>query len=178
MLGGIIADAEQFTGLDMEMEIQENYQEVLSMLEGVLLHMFRGIKDRCSHEIDVVRSVYHCEELQLPEVGKEVRLSFADGQKLLREEGPPEYHNVSDDEDMSTTQEKALGEIIRNKFHTDFYVLDQFPEGARPFYTKVDPTTKKSRGFDFFLRGQEILSGGQRINNAEELEQRIHYKGM
>lgn len=167
----------QFTGLDLEMEIEEDYQEVLLMLEGVLLHIFRGIKDRCAREIDVVRSVYPSEELQLPEVGKEVRLSFAEGQKLLREEGPPEYRNVSDDEDMSTPQEKALGELIRNKFHTDFYVLDQFPESARPFYTKVDPTTKKTRGYDFFLRGQEILSGGQRINNADELEQRIRHKG-
>ncbi|TRX89880.1 hypothetical protein FHL15_009152 [Xylaria flabelliformis] len=168
----------EFTGLDMEMEIQEDYSEVLLMLEGVLLHMFRGIKERCPREIEVVRSVYPFEELQLPEAGKEVRLSFAEGQKLLREEGPPEFRDVSDDEDMSTPQEKALGEIIRNKFHTDFYVLDQFPEGARPFYTKADKTTKTSRGFDFFLRGQEILSGGQRINNADELEQRIRHKGI
>ncbi|KAI1113828.1 tRNA synthetases class II-domain-containing protein [Nemania sp. NC0429] len=168
----------EFTGLDLEMEIQEDYQEVLFMLEGVLLHIFRTIKERCPREIEVVRSVYHSEELLLPEVGKEIRLSFAEGQKLLREEGPPEYSNVSDDEDMSTPQEKALGELIRKKFNTDFYVLDQFPEGARPFYTKVDPTTKKTRGFDFFLRGQEILSGGQRINNAEELEQRIRHKGV
>jgi len=151
---------------------------VLLMLEGVLLHMFHGIKERCAHEIEVVRSVYPFEDLKLPEAGKEVRLSFAEGQKLLREEGPPEYRNVSDDEDMSTPQEKALGELIRKKFNTDFYVLDKFPEGARPFYTKVDRATNKSRGFDFFLRGQEILSGGQRINDADELEERIRTKGI
>jgi hypothetical protein len=28
----------------MEMEIQKDYHEVLSMLEGVLLHIFRGIE--------------------------------------------------------------------------------------------------------------------------------------
>ncbi len=28
----------------MEMEIRKDYKEVLSMLEGVLLHIFRGIK--------------------------------------------------------------------------------------------------------------------------------------
>ncbi|KAI1176377.1 tRNA synthetases class II-domain-containing protein [Nemania sp. FL0916] len=168
----------EFTGLDLEMEIQEDSREVLLMLEGVLLHIFQGIKERCPHEIEVVRSVYPNEDLLLPEKGKEVRLSFAEGQKLLREEGPPEYRNVSDEEDMSTPQEKALGELIRKKFNTDFYVLDKFPEEARPFYTKVDRTTNVSYGFDFFLRGQEILSGGQRINNAEELEQRIRHKGI
>lgn len=34
----------QFTGLDMEMEIQKSHIEVLEMLEGVLLHIFRNLK--------------------------------------------------------------------------------------------------------------------------------------
>jgi hypothetical protein len=49
------------------------------------------------------------------------------GQKLLREEGPGESRNVPDDEDMSTPQEKALGAIIREKYQTDFYIIDKFP---------------------------------------------------
>jgi aspartyl/asparaginyl-tRNA synthetase len=181
----------------MEMEIKEDYREVVLMLEGVLLHIFRGIKgrchsgsvwvrwwltrcaERCPEEIELVRSIYPSEEFLLPEPGKEVRLSFAEAQKLLREEGPAEYKNVSDDEDMSTPQEKALGALIRKKFNTDFYVLDKFPEGARPFYAKEDDNNRKvTNAFDFFMRGQEILSGGQRINDPEELEARIRLKGI
>ncbi|KAK3934200.1 aspartate--tRNA ligase, cytoplasmic [Diplogelasinospora grovesii] len=169
----------EFTGLDMEMEIRKDYKEVLHMLEGVLLHIFRGIKERCAYEVELIRSVYPSEEFLLPEPGKEVRLTFAEGQKLLREEGPEEYRNVSDDEDMSTPQEKALGALVRKKFNSDFYVLDKFPEGARPFYAKVDPTNPKlTNAYDFFMRGQEILSGGQRINDPEELEARIRQKGV
>lgn len=169
----------EFTGLDLEMEIKKDYREVLLMLEGVLLHIFRGIKERCAAEIELVRSVYPAEEFLLPEPGKEVRLTFAEGQKLLREEGPEEFRNVTDDEDMSTPQEKALGAIVRKKFNTDFYVLDKFPEGARPFYAKLDDANPKvTNAFDFFLRGQEILSGGQRINDPEELEARIIQKGV
>ena len=156
----------EFTGLDLEMEIRNDYNEVLLMLEGVLLHMFRQIQERCAAEIEVVRSVYPSEEILLPEPGKEVRLSFAEAQQLLREEGPAEFRNVRDDEDMSTPQEKALGAVVREKFNTDFYVIDKFPDTARPFYAKVDPASKPSsegvratNAFDFFLRGQEILSG-------------------
>jgi aspartyl/asparaginyl-tRNA synthetase len=36
--------------------------------------------------------------------------------------------------------EKALGALIRKKYGTDFYVLDKFPEEARPFYAKEDPS--------------------------------------
>lgn len=80
---------------------------------------------------------------------------------------------------MSTPQEKALGALIRQKFNTDFYVIDKFPEGARPFYAKLAPENKKvTNAYDFFMRGQEILSGGQRINEPEELAERIRQKGI
>ena len=161
------------------MEIEEDYLEVRDMLEAVLLHIFRGLKERCAEEIELIRAVYPSEDFLLPEAGKEVRLTFAEGQKLLREEGPEEYRNVSDDEDMSTPQEKALGALIRQKYNTDFYVLDKFPEEARPFYAREDPENPKlTNAYDFFMRGQEILSGGQRIHLAAELEARIRKKGI
>ncbi|KAI5867444.1 aspartyl-tRNA synthetase [Durotheca rogersii] len=169
----------EFTGLDLEMEIEDHYHEVLEMIECVMLHIFRGLKERCHEEIELVRAIYPAEEFLVPEPGKEVRLTFAEGQKLLREEGPEEYRNVSDDEDMSTPQEKALGALVRKKFGTDFYVLDKFPESARPFYTLEDPANPKvTNAYDFFMRGQEILSGGQRIHVPELLEARLRKKGI
>ncbi|KID84127.1 aspartyl-tRNA synthetase [Metarhizium guizhouense ARSEF 977] len=180
----------EFTGLDLEMEIKESYTEVISILEGVLLSIFRGIQvlppiERCANEIETVRSVYHSEPLLLPEPGKEVRLTFAEAQKLLREEGPPEFANVRDDEDMSTPQEKALGQVVRAKYKTDFFVVDKFPETARPFYAKLDDAgttvgdgVRVTNAYDMFLRGQEVLSGGQRIHDPVELEARIRAKGV
>lgn len=166
-------------GLDLEMEIEEHYHEVLIMLEGVLLHIFKGLAKNYREEIDLVRAVYPSEEFLLPEAGKEVRLTFAEGQALLRAEGPSEYANVSDDEDMSTAQEKALGALIRKKYNTDFYVLDKFPVDARPFYAMPDPENPKvTNAYDFFMRGQEILSGGQRLHLGHELQQSIRSKGL
>ncbi|OTA98449.1 hypothetical protein M426DRAFT_325988 [Hypoxylon sp. CI-4A] len=169
----------EFTGLDLEMEIEDHYHEVRDMIEGVMLYIFRGLQERCKEEIELIRAIYSSDDFLLPEPGKEVRLTFAEGQKLLREEGPEEYRNVSDDEDMSTPQEKALGALVRKKFGTDFYVLDKFPEGARPFYTLEDPENPKvTNAYDFFMRGQEILSGGQRIHIPELLEARLRKKGI
>lgn len=161
------------------MEIEDHYHEVLHMIEGVMLYIFRGLQERCKDQIELIRAIYPSEEFLLPEPGKEVRLTFAEGQKLLREEGPEEFCNVSDDEDMSTPQEKALGALVRKKFGTDFYVLDKFPEGARPFYTIEDPENPKvTNAYDFFMRGQEILSGGQRIHIPDLLEARLRKKGI
>ncbi|KAK8072362.1 hypothetical protein PG996_005710 [Apiospora saccharicola] len=169
----------EFTGLDMEMEIEDSYTEVRDMIEGCLLYIFRGLKEKHAEDIALIRAIYPSEEFLLPEAGKEVRLTFAEGQKLLREEGPEEFRNVSDDEDMSTPQEKALGALVRKKYNTDFYVLDKFPEGARPFYTIEDPENPKvTNAYDFMMRGQEILSGGQRIHTPELLEARLRRKGI
>ncbi|ROT35353.1 aspartyl-tRNA synthetase [Sodiomyces alkalinus F11] len=169
----------EFTGLDLEMEIEDDYHEVQDMLEKTLLYIFRGLAERCAEQIETIRAVYPSEDFLLPEPGKEVRLTFAEGQRLLREEGPEEFRNVSDFEDMSTPQEKALGALIRAKYNTDFYVLDKFPEEARPFYALEDPADPRvTNAYDFFMRGQEILSGGQRIHDPALLEARIRKKGI
>ena len=161
------------------MEIEEHYHEVLYTLEGVFLHIFAGLEKDFKEEIELVRSVYPSEEFLLPQPGKEVRLTFAEGQALLRAEGSPEFKDVKDDEDMSTPQEKALGALIRSKYKTDFYVLDKFPTVARPFYAMPDPENPAvTNAYDFFMRGQEILSGGQRLHLPHELEATIRSKGL
>jgi aspartyl-tRNA synthetase len=47
----------------------------------------------------------------------------------------------------------------------DFFILDKFPMEVRPFYTMPDPSDAKlSNSYDFFMRGEEILSGAQRVH--------------
>jgi aspartyl/asparaginyl-tRNA synthetase len=40
---------------------------------------------------------------------------------------------------LSTEKEKTLGRIVKEKYNTDFYIVDKFPLGVRPFYTMPDP---------------------------------------
>jgi len=86
-----------------------------------------------------------------------LRLDFSEGVKMLHEAG------VEQDpfDDLSTVNEKKLGELVRKKYETDFYFLTRYPANARPFYTMVckdDPNYTNS--YDFFMRGEEITSGG------------------
>lgn len=151
----------------------------MHLLESLLLHIFQQLKKRCKEQVELVRAVYQSSEFLIPEPGKEVRLTFAEGQKLLREEGPEEFRHVRDDEDMSTPQEKALGAIVCRKYNSDFYILDKFPESARPFYAMLNPENPRvTNSFDYFMRGQEILTGGQRIHLPNILEARVRAKGI
>lgn len=52
----------------------------MHLLEGLLLHMFQQLKKRCKEQVDLVHAVYQSPEFLIPEPGKEVRLTFAEGQ--------------------------------------------------------------------------------------------------
>ena len=54
---------------------------------------------------------------------------------MLRKSGV----EIGDFEDLSTENERRLGALVKEKYHTDFYVLDKFPLCVRPFYTMPDP---------------------------------------
>ncbi len=39
----------------------------------------------------------------------------------------------------STEKERILGRLVKEKYGTDFFMLDKFPLDVRPFYTMPDP---------------------------------------
>lgn len=88
------------------------------MLDGVLLHIFRGLQENYRKELDVVKEAFPCENLIFPD--KTVRLTFKEGVKLLREAGwTDEGKEISEYEDFSTPTEKKLGAIVKEKYNTD-----------------------------------------------------------
>lgn len=48
-----------------------------------------------------------------------------------------------DYEDLSTENEKKLGDIVREKYDTDFFFMDKYPLSVRPFYTMPDPEVRR-----------------------------------
>lgn len=86
---------------------------------------------------------------------------------------------IEDFEDLSTENERWLGRLVKEKYKTDYYILDKFPMAIRPFYTMPDSSDARySNSYDFFMRGEEILSGAQRIHDAAFLEEQMRKKGV
>jgi len=80
---------------------------------------------------------------------------------------------MDDFEDLNTDKERKLGALVREKYDTDFFMLDRFPTAVRPFYTMPSPDDPRySNSYDFFIRGEEIMSGAQRVHDPKFLEQR------
>ena len=165
----------EFTGLDLEMTFEEHYHEVLDVLSELCLFIFKELKNRYGKEIELVRRQFPMEEFKLPEDGKVVKLTYKEGVALLREAGK----EIGDFEDLSTENEKLLGKLVREKYDTDFYILDKFPLAIRPFYTMPDAEDANySNSYDFFMRGEEILSGAQRIHDPVLLRERMEAHGL
>lgn len=157
----------EFTGLDIEMEFKEHYFEILDLLSDLFVYIFQGLEERFAKELASVSAQYPFEPFKCKT--PVVRLDFKEGVKLLAENGLVQEPL----EDLSTANEYALGRIVREKYDTDFYMLYGYPKNARPFYTMIDPHDPNyTNSYDFFMRGEEITSGAQRIHEPEFLAER------
>lgn len=160
----------EFTGLDFEMAIYEHYYEVLEVMGELFNFIFDGINERYQHELVLISQQYPFEPIKY--LRPPLRITFQEGITLLREAGI----DASFEEDISTPHEKALGKIVKEKFGTDFYMMDKYPLSVRPFYTMPDPNDPKlSNSYDLFIRGEEIVSGAQRVHDPELLIKRAEH---
>lgn len=153
----------EFMGLDLEMTFEEHYHEVMETIDGMLKHIFAGLKQKHAEDIAIVQKQFpHDDFTWLPET---LVLKYTDAIKMLQEAGveqgtPPAP--IGDYDDMrwalretsrsltstlmpplsrySTSTEKALGKLVKEKYNTDYYIIDKFPLELRPFYTMPDPS--------------------------------------
>ena len=169
----------EYTGLDIEMSIDEHYHEMLETLDAVIKNILKGIYSKYRREVELIKHQFPSEDIVWLDETPIIR--FTDGIKMLNDSGwrNEEGELLPLDEDLSTRDEIRLGELVKEQYGTDYYVLDKFPRDARPFYTMPDAENDKfTNSFDMFIRGQEIVSGGQRIHDPHMLEENMRRVGI
>ncbi|EEB11131.1 aspartyl-tRNA synthetase, putative [Pediculus humanus corporis] len=163
----------EFVGLDLEMAFKFHYHEVVDVIADTFTDIFINLQKLYHQEIEIIRQQYAVEPFKF--LVPPLRLEFKDAITLLGEAGV----TLGEEDDLSTPDEKLLGRIVKAKYDTDFYILDKYPLSVRPFYTMPDPNNPKaSNSYDMFMRGEEILSGAQRIHDAEFLCERALHHGI
>jgi len=145
----------------------------LEVFSDLFIHIFDSLNEHCKSELERVREQHPFEDLVY--LKPTLKITYAEGCKLLRDAGIDQ----GDYDDLSTENEKVLGGIVKDKYGTDFFFMDKYPLSVRPFYTMPCPEDPKlSNSYDFFIRGQEILSGAQRIHDADMIVERAKAKGI
>ena len=157
----------------MEMEFKDHYFEVLDLIGELMVYLVENIKSRYAAELATINEQYPFEEFKIS--NPVTRISFKEGIAMLHAAGIEQEPL----EDLSTETEKALGALVKTKYDTDFYMLYGYPVNARPFYTMVDPADPNyTNSYDFFMRGEEITSGAQRVHDPAMLTERAQGLGI
>lgn len=160
----------EFTGLDLEMEIDpgKDHYQILGLIWNLLTFIFEQLKDRFANELNHIQH-------KSPIYPKEpLIIEFSQGVKMLREVGL----NQEDHEDLSSENERRLGELIKEKFNSDLFILEKYPTKVRPFYTMQCDDSNYTYSYDIIFKCQEISSGARRINDYDSLIKNITDKGI
>jgi nondiscriminating aspartyl-tRNA synthetase len=164
----------EFTGLDLEMAIDDHYEETLEVIHKMFKHIFNGLETRFAKEMAVIREQYASEPLAFTE--EPCVLHWPEAMQILKEKGFEMGDGMGD---LSGAMEVALGEVVKEKYGTDFFMLDKYPSAIRPFYTMPDPEDSRfSNSYDIFIRGMEICSGAQRCHDPDLLVKILDEKGV
>mmetsp|Transcript_7717 Transcript_7717/g.11502 ORF Transcript_7717/g.11502 Transcript_7717/m.11502 type:complete len:669 (-) Transcript_7717:498-2504(-) len=164
----------EFTGLDLEMAIDDHYMETLEVIHSMFKHIFEGLETRWAKELAVIRTQYESEPVAFTD--EPCVLHWPEAMEILKEEG---FDMGDEMGDLNGAMELALGAAVKKKYGTDFFMLDKYPAEIRPFYTMPCPENDKfSNSYDIFIRGQEICSGAQRCHDPDLVVKILEQKGI
>lgn len=159
----------EFISLDLETTFKSHYHEVMYLIGDLFKFIITEIPRRFAAECAVIKAQYPSPDFVVPDGPLRV-IQYPEAVSILREAG----YEMGDLDDISTEMERRLGQLVREKYGTDLYALDKFPTAVRAFYTMPDPDMPGyCNAYDVFVRGEEVLSGAQRIHCPDMLTQRV-----
>ncbi|XP_052004302.1 aspartate--tRNA ligase, cytoplasmic-like [Xyrauchen texanus] len=98
-----------FVGLDIEMAFNYHYHEVIDSITDTMVQIFKGLCHRFQTEIQTVNKQYPSEPFKFLE--PTLSLEYKEGVAMLRAAGV----EMGDEEDLSTSNEKLLGRLVKEK---------------------------------------------------------------
>jgi aspartyl-tRNA synthetase len=137
----------EYWGIDSEISFIESYEDVMRLVEELVCSILNQVKEK---HLDILGEF----KVDFPKYKKPFpRITTEKAFELIGKKG----------EDLSTEDEKKLGEVVKEKFNSDFVFVTQYPFEVRPFYTmKNKENPKLTDSFDLIFRGVELVTGGQR----------------
>jgi nondiscriminating aspartyl-tRNA synthetase len=134
-------------GLDVEMQNPQNLQELYEQA-------CKLIKSTNNYLVGQCKVTNH---LHIPDIENIPVLTYHEAVELLRENGNP----ITRGEDFGLVSEAKLGQLVKKSSGSDIFVIKDFPDTIKKFYTKQkeDGLTET---FDVIVDGWELVSGAIR----------------
>ena len=154
----------EYTSLDAELGFIGDHRDVLAVLRHVLAGMTAAVQDQAAAAVALLGTEIPEVPAQIPVIHFREALSIAGA--------PP------DEPDLAPAHERAVGRRAAETHGSEFIAVEGYPMSKRPFYTHPQPGDGRwSNSFDLLFRGQELVTGGQRLHRYQDYLAAIRARG-
>jgi nondiscriminating aspartyl-tRNA synthetase len=158
----------EYVSMDAELGFIGDMQDIMALLRQVIAGMAASLHD--------VPELVSLMGIKIPDVPETIpSIHFADALDLIAK-------NTDDDPrgepDLAPAHERWLCAWSAKEFGSDFLFVAGYPMVKRPFYTHPDPERPDySNSFDLLFRGQELVTGGQRLHRYSDYVKALDARG-
>jgi nondiscriminating aspartyl-tRNA synthetase len=154
----------EYVSLDAELGFIADHRDVLAVLRHALAGMTAALRSSAQPAVRLLG-------VTIPEVPAEIPVvHFRDALAIAG--APP------DEPDLAPAHERALGVWAAEAHGSEFIAVEGYPMSKRPFYTHPQPGDERwSNSFDLLFRGQELVTGGQRLHRHSDYLAAIRARG-
>ncbi len=153
----------EFTSVDIEQAFA-NATDVMALLEQVIRHACTVVKEKCANELSLLEHKFDVPEIPFK------RLTYDQALDDLKKQDV----TIPWGEDIPTEALRVLG-----KLYPFFYFITDWPTHAKAFYIKPrEDKPELCEGFDLMWGYVELVSGGTRISQKDQLIERLKEKGL
>ena len=147
----------EYVSLDAELGFISDHRDVLAVLRHALAGMTAALSGPGRSRPSA------CSGIEIPEVPAEIPvIHFSEALSIAG--APP------DEPDLAPAHERAIGRWAAQAHGSEFIAVEGYPMSKRPFYTHPQPGDERwSNSFDLLFRGQELVTGGQRLHRHSGL---------
>jgi len=150
----------EYTSMDAELGFITDHHDVMAVLTEVVTGMIEAARAYVGSALEVLGIELPPLPIGIPEI------DFAEAQELIAKNGAEDPRG---EPDLAPAHERWLCEWALREFDSQFLFVTGYPMAKRPFYTHPDPQRPEySNSFDLLFRGQELVTGGQRLHRYSD----------
>lgn len=144
----------EYVGLDVEMGFIDSWTELMDTAENLLKQIFLAVKTK--HKISVPKI-----ESSIP------RLKLTEAQEIIYKRTG---RDIRTEPDLDPEGEREMSKWALETHGSELVFVTHYPTKKRPMYTHPDPKNpEETLSFDLIGKGQEWITGGQRIHDYDTL---------
>jgi len=160
----------EYVGLDAEMGFIDSWTEVMDMAEVLLKNIFLAVKTDHNDILDQYK-------VEVPKITTTIpRIKLTEAKEIIFKRTG---RDIRKEPDLDPEGEREMTKWALETYGSELVFVTHYPTKKRPMYTYPDPENpEETLSFDLIGKGQEWITGGQRINNYEQLVSNIKKWGQ